>query len=100
MTIIKGTTPTIQYAFETVQVTDITRAILTVKRGSDILIERDLSSAEIGTKTLSWKLTQEESLSVDGDATVMLNWKLSDGTRGATNKAVLVFTANDKDEVI
>ena len=98
--IIRGTTPTIQYTFNTVNVANFVAAILTIKRGNATVIEKDLSSATVGTKTLTWKLSQEETLSASGDASMMLNWKLTDGTRGASAVTDVKFSPNYKDEVI
>lgn len=98
--IIRGTTPTIQYTFNTVNVANIVAAILTIKRGNATVIEKDLTSATVGTKTLTWKLSQEETLSASGDASMMLNWKLTDGTRGASAVTDVKFASNYKEEVI
>ena len=80
--IIKGTTPTLTYAFASVDVADIEVAIMTIKRGDAIKVEKDLTSATVDTeaKTISWTLSQSETLSVAGTAEVMLNWLTEDGT--------------------
>lgn len=98
--IIKGTTPTISYTFDIVHVSDITKAILTIKRSGEIRVERDLTTASVGADKLSWTLTQAETLSVDGNASVMLNWVTSDGTRGASAETAIYFDTNHKEEVI
>lgn len=98
--IIKGTTPTIVYTFDTVDVSTITAAYLTIKKGSDVVLERDLSTASAGEKTLSWTLTQAESLSVTASARIMCNWLLQDGTRGASEEMEVLFAENHKNEVI
>ena len=99
--IIIGTTPTIKYTFSAVSVTDITKAILTIKKGSDILIERDLTTATVGEDSISWTLTQQETLSIGTSIVrVMCNWLLSDGTRGASNEIDIRMEDNHKQEVI
>lgn len=100
--IIKGTTPTITYTFASVTVTDIDVAIMTIKKGDAIKVEKDLTSATVDTeaKTISWTLSQSETLSVAGTAEVMLNWLTEDGTRGASNPTQVRFLPNHKEEVI
>lgn len=98
--IIRGTTPTLIYKFKIVDVSEIIKAYLTIKQGS-ILIEKSLNDAVPGTDTLSWTLTQEETLSIGTrQASIMLNWVTSDGTRGASGKSVLYIEDNHIEEVI
>ena len=99
--IIIGTTPTITYRFKVVDVADITVAILTIKERGTTLIEKDLSDATVGEDTLSWTLTQEETLSIGAkSASMMLNWKLADGTRGASDVVLVTGGDNHIREVI
>lgn len=98
--IIKGTTPTITYTFDIIRVSDIRTAVLTIKRSGAIMIERDLTTASIGVDKLSWTLTQAETLTIDGNASVMLNWVTADGTRGASAETSVRFAPNHKEEVI
>ena len=98
--IIRGTTPTIQYTFNSVNVANIAVAFLTVKSGGDIVIEKYLQDATVGAKTLSWTLTQEETLALDDVISVMLNWRLQDGTRGASAESRLYVRDNHVEEVI
>ena len=98
--IIRGTTPTITYTFNTVDVSKITDAFMTIKRNGTVTIEKDLDDATVGEKDLSWTLTQSETLSVSGDACIMLNWKTNDGTRGASAETVVRFIPNHIEEVI
>lgn len=98
--IIKGTTPTIIYTFNEISVANIVTAVLTIKRGTNIIIEKTLAAATVGENSLSWKLSQEESLSVSGNAEMMLNWVLGDGTRGASTMTSVTFAPNHKEEVI
>ena len=101
--IIRGTTPTIEYKFRVVNVSDISVAVLTFKQGGNVVIEKDLETATIGENSLSWRISQEESLLLEPGAkkiTIMLNWKLQDGTRGASNEEEALAADNHKNEVI
>ncbi len=57
----RGTTTEIQYSFDQVNVSDITVCYLTLKQG-DVVIEKSLADATVGEDTLTWKLTQAETL--------------------------------------
>ena len=98
--IIRGTTPTITYTFSTVNVSNITVAFMTIKKNGTVAIKKSLSQATVDAKELSWTLSQEETFSVSGDATVMLNWKLNDGTRGVSAEKPVRFSPNHIEEVI
>lgn len=99
--IIMGTTPTFEYTFKTVDVSNITTAILTIKQGGEVAIEKTLSDATATETALCWTLTQVETLSLEkGAASVMLNWKTSDGTRGASAEEQLSILTNFVKEVI
>lgn len=98
--IIKGTTPTILYKFSQVDVADITAAYITVKNGDGSVIEKDMTTAIIGDDSIAWRFTQQETLSFCGDISVMLNWILSDGTRGASRKVNIEIRPNYKEVVI
>lgn len=99
--IIRGTTPTIQFTFNNVPVANISEAVLTVKQSCTVIIEKDITEATAGTKTLSWTLTQEESLSLaNGVCKVQCNWLLADGTRGASKIYNVEITPNQIHEVI
>ena len=99
--IIIGTTPTITYKFNVVSVSDIVSAILTVKERGENVIEKSLADASIGEDTLSWTLTQQETLDIGArSASIMLNWKLRDGTRGASKEESITGVNNHVREVM
>lgn len=99
--IIIGTTPTITYTFKIVPVSSIVKAVLTVKERGANIMEKDLSDATVGEDTLSWTLTQEETLQLGTKtATMMLNWKTEDGTRGASEEVFIQGSPNHIREVI
>lgn len=88
--IVRGTTPTIRIQFSTVPVESLTVAILTIRQGGDVVIEKTLDDAAIEENAISWKLTQDETLSLAKrvNAVIMCDWKLADGTRGRSNISV------------
>lgn len=99
--IIRGTTPTIEYTFKKVAVSDITTAIFTVKQHGEVLIERDLTTADVSEDSISWMLSQEECLTLElGRAALMVNWLTGDGTRGASNEVPVDVIQNHIPEVI
>jgi len=99
--IIIGTTPTITYKFKVVNVSEITVAILTIKERGVNIIELNLSDATVGEDSLSWTLTQEETLQIGvKTCTMMLNWKTEDGTRGASEEVYIQGSPNHIREVI
>lgn len=99
--IIIGTTPTITYRFSVVTPSDFDLAILTIKKCGTIIIEKTLSDAEVGENSLSWTLTQEESLMIGiSNATMMVNWLTHNGTRGASPEVRVQGIDNHKREVL
>ena len=99
--IIIGTTPTIIYTFKTVSPSDFRACVLTIKCNGQILIEKTLSNAEIGTDSVSWTLTQSETLSLGTRvAKMMCNWVTQDGTRGASEITTIRGDTNHIAEVI
>lgn len=99
--IIVGTTPTIKYTFSSIDPENIVAAYLTIKKGSGIVLEKNLSDAVLDETGIMWALTQSDTLAVGtGDAKVMLNWLLTDGTRGASAEKEIRFAGNHKPEVI
>ena len=99
--IIRATTPTFRYTFRVVKVSDITAAYLTVKYGCVTLFEKALAEATVGENYLEWTFTQQETLQMAGlKIEAQLNWKLADGTRGASRKSVVSISSNLKEEVI
>lgn len=95
--IIKGTTPTIKFTFSNIEVADLAKAIMTVKKNGEIKIEHDLAAATVDENTISWTLSQAETLAVAGNAEIMLNWLTDEGTRGASNATQVTFTPNHKE---
>jgi len=103
-TIVKGTTPTIEYFFNEIKATDITSAYLTVKESGKDVIERDISTSTVDSEanSISWTLMQEETLPLNPGGTVIFffDWLLVDGTRGRGEIAKFVVSPTGKNEVI
>ena len=96
-----GTTPTITYKYKTVSPSDFRACILTIKCNGQILIEKTLSDAEISTDSVSWTLSQAETLSLGTRvAKMMCNWVTADGTRGASEEVYIQGSTNHIREVI
>lgn len=96
--IIRGTTPTLVYKFKEVDVSTITEAYLNIAGAG--ALEKDLDDATVGEDTIAWTLTQAETLAMTGGVVSQINWKTSDGTRGASEQEYIETLANMKNEVI
>lgn len=78
--IARGTTPTIQFTFKSVDTADIVVCYLTIKEGDKVLIEKTLEDASVGNGLLEWGLTQEETLKLhDEQVDIQLRYKTGDG---------------------
>ena len=99
--IVIGTTPTFEYTFKTVSPSDLATAIFTVKTMGRIVIRKTFADAEVGEDSLSFTLSQEETLSIGTHtATVMLNWVTASGLRGIGKTITIVGGDNHIREVI
>ena len=99
--IIIGTTPTITYTFKTVSPADLTKAILTIKCAGQVILEKTLADATVGEDTLSWTLTQQETLNIGTrSGKMMLNWLTHSGKRGASEETTIAGIQNHVKEVI
>lgn len=99
--IIIGTTPTITYTFRVVSPADLTKAILTIKCNGQIILEKTLADATVGENSLSWTLTQEETLLIGTrSCKMMLNWVTHSGKRGASTETTIAGVSNHVKEVI
>lgn len=96
-----GTTPTITYTFSLVSPADFASAILTIKRNNNIVIRKELPDAEVGEASVSWTLTQAETLLLGtGQSKMMCNWLTNTGVRGASPETVVQGVTNHIAEVI
>lgn len=99
--IIRGTTPTIVYKFKTVNVQNIVTAFFTIKQLGILKIKKSLNDANVDNDSLSWRLSQKETLSLaTGNVSIMLNWVTSDGTRGSSKRDKIVIEENHIEEAI
>ncbi|MDT3388862.1 MAG: hypothetical protein LIR46_14065 [Bacteroidota bacterium] len=99
--IIIGTTPTITYKFKIVYPSDFRTCILTIKCAGQVILEKTLADAEIGTDSVSWTLSQSETLNIGTrSCKMMLNWVTYSGKRGASTETVIIGINNHKREVI
>ena len=102
--IIRATTPKITFKYKTVDVSDIAKTVLTIKQNGTTVVERDETTMTTDTteKTISWILTQEETLSLmpKRKSEAVCDWVLTDGTRGRSYVAEFGTEEPGKDEVI
>lgn len=105
--VIVGTTPTFRYDFNVVDPADITQAVLTIATDDAVLIEKELSDADVGADYLSWTLTQQDTLLIPVSTPetrrrvyAMINWLTNSGQRGASNRDEIYGCKNDKNEVM
>lgn len=101
--IIIGTTPTIKYTFSVVDPADFAEAIMTIKDSrKQEKLRKTLDTATVGTDSIEWTLTQEETLSLGtGSAlSIMLNWLTNSGVRGASAEEPVITVNNHIREVI
>lgn len=84
--VIRWTTPTFIFTFESVDVSDITKANFVLKQWENVKITKALSAATVDSeaKTLSWTLTQAEAgvFSTGAKVSAMCDWVTSNGVRG------------------
>lgn len=100
--IIRGTTPTLEFTFSDITVGNITKAILTAKQNSTIMIEKDLEDATVGEKSISWTLDQDDTLKLKSGraAEIVCDWKTDSGVRGRSNQLKVDIGEPGKNEVI
>ena len=86
MNITRGTTPVIEFTFKHVNVSDIVVIYLTISQSGDDLVERDLSTAIIGEKSVSWKLSQAETIQLvrTNKVDIQIRYRTTDGSAYAS----------------
>ena len=98
--VVRGTTPSFIFTFSSVQVADISVAKFTIKQNGRIAITKDLSDAVVGTSTITWVLSQSETLGLNlGEAEFMINF-VANGERGTSTKSLILVESNHIEEVI
>jgi hypothetical protein len=93
--LIRGTTPTVSVSYDLIYTEDITDARLVVKQCGIKVLELGKTRATDADNSLTWTLTQQETLQLKPGriATVMVDWLLTDGTRGRSEE--LAFRVED-----
>lgn len=82
--IIRGTTPTITFTFNDMDPYDITKAVLAIKQ-SDVTVIEKTDGMTKTANTISWTLTQTETLSLstsNNRALIVCDWLTTGGVRG------------------
>lgn len=100
--IVVGTTPTFKFIFTEVDPSLIDTAIMTIKdKAGEMVLEKTLDEAVVGSNYISWTLSQAETLLI-GKRTVkiMLNWVNRHGVRGVSVEETVVGVPNHIEEVI
>ena len=101
MEIIRGTTPILIFTFDSITVSDVSVAYLTIKQNNEIILSKDIQEASVGEKTISWQLSQQDTLSLMAcSAVVYCDWKLNSGVRGASAPLTIGVSSSGKVEVI
>lgn len=102
--IVRGTTPTIRYKANTVNVSEVSVAYLDVMQFGTAKIEKDLTSATVDTdnQTIAWKLGQSDTLnlSVGQPAVIHCKVKLDDDTVFEAKDITVTVGKTGKNEVI
>lgn len=101
MSLIRGTTPSITFTFDDIDASLISVAYLIMRQAGSKVIEKDITSATIDENTLTWSLTQEESLLLSlTPVEILCDWKLSSGVRGRSEIISCMVEDSGKNEVI
>lgn len=73
----RGTTPTLNFIFEyNLENFDITAFYLTFMQGNEIVLEKELSELEITENTVTVKLTQQETLSMESNEPIYIQARI------------------------
>ncbi len=88
--VLRGSTPTFKYTFRVVDPADIAVAYLTISQFGTNVIEKTLADAEVGADSLTWTLTQDETLALDdaADAEAQLRYRLRDNSAHGTKPQI------------
>ena len=100
--IIRGTTPTLEFKYNDIHVGDIAVANLVIKQQGATKITKDITTATSGSNSLSWTLSQTDTLSLAPakSATIVCDWKTSGGVRGRSVELTVNVEEPGKAEVI
>ena len=100
--IIRGTTPTIEFRFNDIEVGEITKAVLTLKQSGTIIIEKQIADATTGESSISWTLSQADTLLLESNkpVTIVCDWLTNTSLRGRSNVLTADVGEPGKNEVI
>ena len=86
--IIRGTTPTLEFKYNSIQISDITVANLYVKQQGVAIISKQIDTATVANSKISWTLTQTETLHLKPatSAAIVCDWKTNAGLRGRSEE--------------
>ena len=100
--LVRGTTPTIIFRFDEISTATIAVAILSVKQNGVAKITKDLSTATQQQKSLSWQLSQADTLGLSAlyPAEIICDWRLQSGVRGMSVPTTVNVENSGKGEVI
>lgn len=100
--IIRGTTPTIKIKFSKVNPSEITEAYLCIKQYDSNVIEKDLSSASVDGDSLSFVLSQKDTLALKKQtiASIILDYMVNGITRYSSRRMDYNVVDPGKNEVI
>lgn len=88
-TIIRGTTPTFRFTFNTIDVNTIVGGYFTAFQSNDVVIEKEFTAENIQEDGVEFSLTQADTLSLEKTKKVAItfDWLTSGGVRGRSNKS-------------
>ena len=100
--IIRYTTPTIKFVFNTLDVGEIEDARLVVKQQKKAVINLDFTEATTGEGFISWLLPQEETAKLKEfeNAEIYCDWKTSSGTRGRSKMTACTVEPTGYEDVM
>lgn len=94
----RGTTPTIKI-FTSIDLTDAPRVIVTIESG-DYLLNLEKDRLEVTHESVSFTLTQEETLNMDYNGRMQVKAHIGDGLVTASDVMIMHFGAILNEEVI
>lgn len=97
--IVKGTTPTIKFVLRHVDPADIAAAYLDITDATQTL-SKDFTAMETGTDFIAWTLSQTETLALQGDTVLQMNFLTASGTRGASRRCKVILEENERNAVM
>lgn len=100
--IIRYTTPTIKFVFNTLDVGEIEDARLVIKQQRKAVITLDFAKATIGEGFVSWVLAQEDTAKLKEfeSAEVYCDWKTVSGTRGRSKMTICTVEPAGYEDII